>query len=166
MCAAGSSPLARGLREAFPEFFVWERIIPARAGFTSVSVCDARAPADHPRSRGVYVTRSRRCRPASGSSPLARGLQGEAAESSKKGRIIPARAGFTVVGEGSVYDVKDHPRTRGVYVTLSVTSVDWRGSSPLARGLLIDPGFHGQITRIIPARAGFTECLQDHGQQG
>ena len=50
----GSSPLARGLRvRGRREQTPW-RIIPARAGFTSLSVRTNRVPPDHPRSRGVY----------------------------------------------------------------------------------------------------------------
>ena len=51
----GSSPLARGLREARLTWPFPARIIPARAGFT-VCVCSLfLLQADHPRSRGVYV---------------------------------------------------------------------------------------------------------------
>ena len=52
---------------------------------------------------------------------------------------------------------QDHPRSRGVYVTVDVGSTAVGGSSPLARGL------HGEslrdvvASRIIPARAGFTQ---------
>ena len=57
-----------------------------------------------------------------GSSPLARGLPTRQVEAHIERRIIPARAGSTMVGEGSVYDVKDHPRSRGVYRTVAITS--------------------------------------------
>ena len=50
----------------------------------------------------------------------------------------------------------DHPRSRGVYCTICVTPMRRRGSSPLARGLLL-PGIRDMIqSGIIPARAGFT----------
>ena len=51
-------------------------------------------------------------------------------------RIIPARAGFTPVGDSIMAAVPDHPRSRGVYPMASFTRE------------LRD--------RIIPARAGFT----------
>ena len=49
------------------------------------------------------------------------------------------------------------PLARGL---LSRHTDAWRrpGSSPLARGLLTHPGVPGWGWRIIPARAGFTEC--------
>ena len=74
--SVGSSPLARGLRHAEVHDRRVERIIPARAGFTSK--CGAPAPqsADHPRSRGVYGGGGGGHRCVPGSSPLARGLHG------------------------------------------------------------------------------------------
>ena len=73
--SSGSSPLARGLLEEWPEPVAVKGIIPARAGFT--------------------------CPPLSwagdggGSSPLARGLRGGRGVCCSPRRIIPARAGFT-----------------------------------------------------------------------
>ena len=97
---------------------------------------EARATADHPRSRGVYFVRSRR---AAGG-----------------GWIIPARAGFTArAGDGSFVSA-DHPRSRGVYERgLHITKRS-RGSSPLARGLRDRRASRRRTDRIIPARAGFT----------
>ena len=50
----GSSPLARGLRDAILTTITGGRIIPARAGFTLSLLKDQWSPSDHPRSRGVY----------------------------------------------------------------------------------------------------------------
>ena len=50
---------------------------------------------DHPRSRGVYDQRVDAPVEIQGSSPLARGLRGEAWVVGRDLRIIPARAGFT-----------------------------------------------------------------------
>ena len=50
------------------------RIIPARAGFTTVSASLMRTRADHPRSRGVYYMLANVLYSLLGSSPLARGL--------------------------------------------------------------------------------------------
>ena len=52
--AAGSSPLARGLRATASALGGRAGIIPARAGFTRGRSCAGRRRADHPRSRGVY----------------------------------------------------------------------------------------------------------------
>ena len=91
----GSSPLARGL---------------PRGG--------TRWPAgrpDHPRSRGVYPRPRRRGSSSWGSSPLARGLHRIARMSANGIGIIPARAGFTLLGPGLRRPGPDHPRSRGVY---------------------------------------------------
>ena len=50
-------------------------------------------------------------------------------------RIIPARAGFTIIWTGDREPVEDHPRSRGVYGGRPVFVGMPRGSSPLARGL-------------------------------
>ena len=152
----GSSPLARGLRDAVEVDRHGGGIIPARAGFTAGNTILVAADQDHPRSRGVYRRRGARMTAAFGSSPLARGLRPAPGDQGLHGGIIPARAGFTP-GKESTWDVfSDHPRSRGVYeVSSGFALADW-GSSPLARGLqggrLRPPPPH----RIIPARAGFT----------
>ena len=91
----GSSPLARGLHAAMSTVPPESRIIPARAGFTGAP--RRRIPRfwDHPRSRGVYTTRTSPPRPTAGSSPLARGLPRRADPRGAGPGIIPARAGFT-----------------------------------------------------------------------
>ena len=54
------------------------------------------------------------------------------------------------------FHLKDHPRSRGVYI-LAPVSVMWVvGSSPLARGLPCMRARERRALRIIPARAGFT----------
>ena len=73
-----------------------------------------------------------------GSSPHARGLLSETLTASLSGRIIPARAGFTLRDAVSVSERPDHPRTRGVY--------EMSNRSGVVKG------------GIIPARAGFTSC--------
>ena len=50
--------------------------------------------------------------------------------------IIPARAGFTGLAIGSNGRRGDHPRSRGVYRGSGSSFGAFRGSSPLARGLL------------------------------
>ena len=50
----GSSPLARGLLYLTRYDALYDRIIPARAGFTTRRVCSGSEWRDHPRSRGVY----------------------------------------------------------------------------------------------------------------
>ena len=172
----GSSPLARGLRHRRHRTPAAPRIIPARAGFTSVwgvdqlppRIIPARAgftpgsprspimPRDHPRSRGVYATRIWVVSAMSGSSPLARGLLIEITPHVVPLRIIPARAGFTTAPGIQAMLEADHPRSRGVYSLPAEVRRVAEGSSPLARGLRAGLGCESPSSRIIPARAGFT----------
>ena len=113
---------------------------------------------DHPRSRGVYYALTWMRSKAAGSSPLARGLRRGHRHHGEPERIIPARAGFTT-GMGTLQDkIRDHPRSRGVYVRPYDRIVQAYGSSPLARGLLNVAEIRHGSSRIIPARAGFTPC--------
>ena len=125
--------------------------------------------ADHPRSRGVYPSASAASRAARGSSPLARGLPGGGAAGGLGAGIIPARAGFTRMGDHGPDSSTDHPRSRGVYLHASLDTTAQTGSSPLARGLPSRKTQTRRYHRIIPARAGFTaaclilsEHLRDH----
>ena len=113
--AAGSSPLARGLRRL------------AHPG--------RRRGGDHPRSRGVYARRPRGRRPRPGSSPLARGLLIVDHLTEDRVGIIPARAGFTSHFAAELRGKPDHPRSRGVYANEYWNVLITSGSSPLARGL-------------------------------
>ena len=173
----GSSPLARGL-PADEQFHEADgRIIPARAGFTYGGLQIRQRRPDHPRSRGVYPPGTPRTTPRRGSSPLARGLRHSrpAEQLDRVGssplarglpgilrpqpdgrRIIPARAGFTVLVTDPPYGVEDHPRSRGVYDGMSRKDLITLGSSPLARGLPARSKWGLPFVRIIPARAGFT----------
>ena len=91
-----------------------------------------------------------------GSSPLARGLPIPVVQRHRLLRIIPARAGFTPPSRVSRTAARDHPRSRGVYPPLPRGISLRRGSSPLARGLLLVEAADGGAEGIIPARAGFT----------
>ena len=114
----GSSPLARGLPAHLNARDMILRIIPARAGFTQYPAGCGAGAEDHPRSRGVYLWRRMRPPSISGSSPLARGLRGDAFVCVRAVRIIPARAGFTIRPLASGTEQPDHPRSRGVYTLL------------------------------------------------
>ena len=165
----GSSPLARGLLSRGRGERERPGIIPARAGFTTMTSSICSSLGDHPRSRGVYCRSACQTQTGWGSSPLARGLPVIVAAGAYTGRIIPARAGFTVTSVTSVTSAPDHPRSRGVYVYLTDTLEKGPGSSPLARGLQSRQSRQSRQPRIIPARAGFTAAAtsssarpQDH----
>ena len=151
-------------------------IIPARAGFTDNQRTKTNFQRDHPRSRGVYpiiqqVVHLRQDHPRSrgvyvhesrpsashpGSSPLARGLLGPLSQRLLETRIIPARAGFTPAGSWRPVAGRDHPRSRGVYISAVPPGPISMGSSPLARGLRGPCWGFLPVLGIIPARAGFT----------
>ena len=154
--SVGSSPLARGLRRGYQSHPLGARIIPARAGFTSLPRFPYPRAGDHPRSRGVYWIGGGRGGKEKGSSPLARGLHEDNPLCTQPYRIIPARAGFTFMMSVLSVRVPDHPRSRGVYLEMWGARPAICGSSPLARGLRMPPRPPGGPGRIIPARAGFT----------
>ena len=111
---------------------------------------------DHPRSRGVYRLPKTDLPRLAGSSPLARGLR-----TSRRGvacgcGIIPARAGFTPEMYADAMGLRDHPRSRGVYLITDDLLGEREGSSPLARGLPRPAPPYSYSLGIIPARAGFT----------
>ena len=137
LAATGSSPLARGLRAQRRSVPASARIIPARAGFTGCPGPASPCREDHPRSRGVYGDGVDVGDVAEGSSPLARGLLSTWRRLCPRGRIIPARAGFTQAMCLRWCPTADHPRSRGVYCVLVACACACVGSSPLARGLRV-----------------------------
>ena len=154
--APGSSPLARGLRLGPAGSGAHAGIIPARAGFTLTFRNTLPLLRDHPRSRGVYFESGAQIMGDGGSSPLARGLRGVWPRDRHLGGIIPARAGFTYRPGAGSRPTRDHPRSRGVYISPILSPMWSSGSSPLARGLLAPHEIRSDGARIIPARAGFT----------
>ena len=155
----GDHPRSRGVYAARAAHdIVQVRIIPARAGFTRSARPRLTGRRDHPRSRGVYLRRGGFPKPTQGSSPLARGLRHPGRRAQHPGWIIPARAGFTWPASSPRGLGMDHPRSRGVYLPMSVKAIAKTGSSPLARGLLVQEGAAQLVAGIIPARAGFTTC--------
>ena len=155
--AGGDHPRSRGVYAGStepPARGMW--IIPARAGFTGCWMRGPGARWDHPRSRGVYQSGPQGAYHEGGSSPLARGLRRRRRDPGHPGRIIPARAGFTRSLREAQEGAWDHPRSRGVYFFDLVSDLVDMGSSPLARGLPMNPIITPAMTGIIPARAGFT----------
>ena len=74
----GSSPLSRGIRQPLPRGILLRGIIPALAGNTPHPVGVPRHVGDHPRSRGEYGIPCDWRSGVFGSSPLSRGIQGQA----------------------------------------------------------------------------------------
>ena len=152
----GSSPHARGLPGSRWCSSLGLRIIPARAGFTRTILITPEGEADHPRTRGVYRPFCLVRHHIPGSSPHARGLPSRPYPCEYAKGIIPARAGFTAFLLSMRRMMADHPRTRGVYVKTWGSPYGNSGSSPHARGLLLEWLRWRDSGGIIPARAGFT----------
>ena len=174
----GSSPLARGLQRQKQRLHRQYRIIPARAGFTSLVRAMLSHLPDHPRSRGVYRHSMHTHGNRNGIIPARAGFTGRVRRRDRHGRdhprsrgvyagrpltgpgrgggIIPARAGFTSEPGRPSGAAWDHPRSRGVYGGVNLQTIETDGSSPLARGLRGQLRCGAESGRIIPARAGFT----------
>ena len=94
---SGSSPLARGTPPAPVCRRARGRIIPARAGNTSAPRPSRICGSDHPRSRGEHMQSKCNANRMLGSSPLARGTLDRRHVGEVFARIIPARAGNTLI---------------------------------------------------------------------
>ena len=75
-------------------------------------------------------------------------------------RLIPARAGNTLLVAAMIIAAAAHPRSRGEHTTVCKTHLTGCGSSPLARGTPFTAWSTYQKTRLIPARAGNTKTLR------
>ena len=91
----GSSPLARGTHEIPEHYRLQARLIPARAGNTTLERRHHGVLTAHPRSRGEHLRSNRWKALSLGSSPLARGTQLRTLTTLRLVRLIPARAGNT-----------------------------------------------------------------------
>ena len=152
----GSSPHTRGLRRHVIGVTRRRRIIPAHAGFTQGDPRSPPAPADHPRTRGVYALSGARRVGSCGSSPHTRGLRVGVREPAETGRIIPAHAGFTRWTGTIAHTVAgSSPHTRGLRDALTVHAPHMH--HPRTRGVYVRASPTCTVTEgIIPAHAGFT----------
>ena len=152
---AGSSPLARGTHSWTSALFGAPRLIPARAGNTGSVRFEVPVGSAHPRSRGEHTLHLLphaqhsgssplargtpllalgRLGAWCGSSPLARGTHGEVERFACHFRLIPARAGNTVMWRYCRVVMPAHPRSRGEHTLHEIHDSASTGSSPLARG--------------------------------
>ena len=92
-----------------------------------------------------------------GSSPLARGPRRSEEGAEGLAGLIPARAGTTVHGCSPSEEGRAHPRSRGDHEAPLTTETVRQGSSPLARGPLVEVEQFYAGVGLIPARAGTTK---------
>ena len=160
----GSSPLTRGKHVCRDCSLVGLRLIPAHAGKTRPLGDGKTGRAAHPRSRGENVACGAGAGGAGGSSPLTRGKLGTALPVALGDGLIPAHAGKTVDGPGTMFQQPAHPRSRGENSPMSTPKSAPSGSSPLTRGKLGCPLRTDQGRRLIPAHAGKTP--PERGRRG
>ena len=80
-------------------------------------------------------------------------------------RLIPARAGKTVIGCGVAACLGAHPRSRGENARWGAIQAKTIGSSPLARGKQRYSLYRQIQAGLIPARAGKT-CPGSKSRRG
>ena len=110
------------------------RIIPARAGQTVDAVLTARPPPDHPRACGANSGGKIVVDNPPGSSPRVRGKRAKYYTADDSARIIPARAGQTLVYFCVAVLCSDHPRACGANAVCNAVNAPVSGSSPCVRG--------------------------------
>ena len=134
-------------------------IIPALAGNTLPYTLIAPRGRDHPRSRGEYGLILTRWIRGKGSSPLSRGILLVRWPLPWPTGIIPALAGNTFCSRLSLMWGRDHPRSRGEYISAGCAVITPAGSSPLSRGIQKRRIEKGDNYGIIPALAGNTRTI-------
>ena len=112
---------------------------------------------DHPRLRGEYLEGKPPLKLWLGSPPLARGIRIGFDDNTDAIGITPACAGNTLIIRKFYVGLRDHPRLRGEYWTDLLLRSPFKGSPPLARGILYDKVALLHDLRITPACAGNTQ---------
>ena len=150
----GSSPRVRGKQSACSRSEARRRLIPARAGKTSTQdvstrpwrLIPARAGKTKPRSRIAWLNSAhpRACgenrrrawesMDSWGSSPRVRGKLWSVRRAGGEPRLIPARAGKTMLRRKSPVYIAAHPRACGENPRARHLPGDCYGSSPRVRG--------------------------------
>ena len=157
----GSSPRVRGKRHLGPRNRRPPRIIPARAGKTRLRPMGRLSSWDHPRACGENLAYNKCEWFRNGSSPRVRGKPAAGVFAGSGMGIIPARAGKTPREVIRIPPPSDHPRACGENKDLLFGSEDDPGSSPRVRGKRARVGQGQDRDRIIPARAGKTDEVNE-----
>ena len=157
----GSSPRVRGKPRLLDPADRPPGIIPARAGKTPPAYRACPRPPDHPRACGENkrVNAIQSC--STGSSPRVRGKQLAEYHHDLAVRIIPARAGKTRTIGARRGVVGDHPRACGENMEAVRRHHPPAGSSPRVRGKREIGSADLALGRIIPARAGKTDEVNE-----
>ena len=114
------------------------------------------ALAVHPRERGEHARQPAVKQHVAGSSPRARGTRLSQRAMGYTYRFIPASAGNTNFTQAAKFWYTVHPRERGEHESGVAGGALHAGSSPRARGTLLNHPGAGLRDRFIPASAGNT----------
>ena len=152
----GSSPRVRGKLRAHRNHTRRVRLIPARAGKTSVPTPSSCWRPAHPRACGENVDGGVKVVQCWGSSPRVRGKLSAVDGAAGRWWLIPARAGKTTTRPYPTLPTGAHPRACGENAASSAVSPARGGSSPRVRGKLTVNGALDPDAGLIPARAGKT----------
>ena len=156
--APGSSPRGRGKLGAAGRCVHARRLIPARAGKTSGPWLRVERSWAHPRAGGENRRRSPCVFRRRGSSPRGRGKPTQDRITSHDVGLIPARAGKTSIVWSTMRRRTAHPRAGGENALADQLIEVRRGSSPRGRGKREQLTREPLLPRLIPARAGKTDC--------
>ena len=118
---------------------------------------------DHPRSRGEYPLSGLGWWSMRGSSPLSRGILIPRAVLAHHIRIIPALAGNTSSSTAPSVTKRDHPRSRGEYLSLTGTFGEGVGIIPALAG---NTPTKARMPSIIPDHPRSRGEYVDPGVQG
>ena len=163
----GTSPRARGKLKEKHSGPNGGRNIPACAGKTAKPPPPTeRFNSEHPRVRGENSEVIQLLRTTLGTSPRARGKRWVEPISVATGRNIPACAGKTTTAPYPSATTQEHPRVRGENNALRGDVKTITGTSPRARGKLLDDVTNGFERRNIPACAGKTGIMGAPGGSG
>ena len=132
--AQGSSPRGRGKHPRRHPKPLRSRLIPARAGKTSVFLRWRPHHWAHPRAGGENPVTLFRLSAYSGSSPRGRGKLDALARVGAGDGLIPARAGKTVGLRYAFRSAQAHPRAGGENAAGQLIGANACGSSPRGRG--------------------------------
>ncbi len=154
----GSSPRARGGHVASDDVESGHGLIPASAGRTGSSHVSRPARRAHPRERGEDLDALDLPNADPGSSPRARGGQGQRVPFPCARGLIPASAGRTTSRRNPWPGRRAHPRERGEDSGILNSMPGGGGSSPRARGGRSVWPVRRRARGLIPASAGRTNA--------
>ena len=155
----GSPPQVRGKPGILWPLRCSRRITPAGAGKTAKALTNQTPCRDHPRRCGENLTVCRIITFRPGSPPQVRGKRLPSYDKRKRIRITPAGAGKTNPCDFCSGNHRDHPRRCGENRFISGLVSPRLGSPPQVRGKRRKSFASSGRSRITPAGAGKTPCL-------